>query len=136
MGNTEPGDHERCLCEDHPHIHGEYKAMLFLISFTPGSPPHTWGILDVGQYGGRRTEDHPHIHGEYVILHSLLAVDQGSPPHTWGILTIDDDVDLGDRITPTYMGNTRSSDQLWPLGQDHPHIHGEYSAASFIICRC
>ena len=30
------------------------------------------------------------------------------------------------RITPTYMGNTKSQNGILPFWLDHPHIHGEY----------
>ena len=49
----------------------------------------------------------------------------GSPPHVWGIL----DEPLKDepvvRITPTCVGNTRSTQRLHSERRDHPHMCGE-----------
>ena len=75
-------------------------------------------------------KDHPHIHGEYQTDVAPADNNQGSPPHTWGI---PDEYEIrkdGDRITPTYMGNTSA---VWPdclAIWDHPHIHGEYATTS------
>ena len=71
-------------------------------------------------------EDHPHIHGEYLILPTVMTVVWGSPPHTWGILVATKYGLDAKRITPTYMGNTNRPYQYQWLGEDHPHIHGEY----------
>ena len=78
-------------------------------------------------------QDHPHIHGEYVSYMPRVLVAIGSPPHTWGIpnrtISVDDQL----RITPTYMGNTLVEDWQSLAVKDHPHIHGEYSWAAFVV---
>ena len=73
------------MAEDHPHIHGEYEYVAGGYSYIQGSPPHTWGILEITApfistiritptYMGNTIDtnqtkgddrDHPHIHGEY-----------------------------------------------------------------------
>ena len=112
--------------QDHPHIHGEYVYLDNLEAGDIGSPPHTWGILQLisarsiqlgitPTYMGNTfifhqlpdtNEDHPHIHGEYQFKKRLVKTAMGSPPHTWGI--------------PARL--------VWVAtrAQDHPHIHGEY----------
>ena len=74
----------------------------------------------------RLKKDHPHIHGEY--SDNLKRFDRcvGSPPHTWGILKNKPPIVAGNRITPTYMGNTRLVLLCITVIKDHPHIHGEY----------
>ena len=74
----------------------------------------------------RQKEDHPHIHGEYTTSRVLSVTGSGSPPHTWGIRDTWHAEDGKFRITPTYMGNTNRPYQYQWLGEDHPHIHGEY----------
>ena len=54
--------------------------------------------------------DHPHIHGEHLNLNLEFLALSGSPPHTWGTPAISTVVFGGDRITPTYMGNTSGED--------------------------
>ena len=73
-------------------------------------------------------KDHPHIHGEYSAIFSHLIIVLGSPPHTWGIREKLMTESLLPRITPTYMGNTKLVDQVSPVVEDHPHIHGEYGS--------
>ena len=127
MGNTMPNALSNYTNQDHPHIHGEYVYLDNLEAGDIGSPPHTWGILQLisarsiqlgitPTYMGNTfifhqlpdtNEDHPHIHGEYQFKKRLVKTAMGSPPHTWGI--------------PARL--------VWVAtrAQDHPHIHGEYS---------
>ena len=129
MGNTRLCRYIRPNGEDHPHIHGEYLNELAGYMNKLGSPPHTWGILGNGhgwangggitptymgntrhsQPKSRGVEDHPHIHGEYHMVRLEKLSQLGSPPHTWGILRVDLVLDVVQRITPTYMGNTATS---------------------------
>ncbi len=51
----------------------------------------------------------------------------GSPPYTWGALTQTVWHDRSSRITPIYMGSTRSVRVLSCTAEDHPHIHGEHT---------
>ena len=105
MGNTTSSLSDNGLSEDHPHIHGEYNRAQNKRAGRKGSPPHTWGILDivvvlndipritptymgntnVVQVSMSTTKDHPHIHGEYFSIKRSITVYRGSPPHTWGI---------------------------------------------------
>ncbi len=66
--------------------------------------------------------------GNTIVACSWLTEYWGSPPHTWGILDTKFADAAGDRITPTYMGNTEMQRNFWQHHQDHPHIHGEYLA--------
>ena len=50
----------------------------------------------------------------------------GSPPHTWGTPKQKLDQDTNNRITPTYMGNTRRLKNKMKKLMDHPHLHGEH----------
>ena len=146
MGNTPPMASVMPKIEDHPHIHGEYCKGNVVDPLCQGSPPHTWGILagfnpsvvqfritptymgntDDNDLQELAVEDHPHIHGEYLILPTVMTVVWGSPPHTWGILVATKYGLDAKRITPTYMGNNNRPYQYQWLGEDHPHIHGEY----------
>ena len=105
MGNTKVSIRDVELCQDHPHIHGEYDVEDGEIAAILGSPPHTWGILSAGilisriiritpTYMGNtiskvaknaKSQDHPHIHGEYATKATGFVGLMGSPPHTWGI---------------------------------------------------
>ena len=87
MGNTISKVKHFFEVEDHPHIHGEYHTDIIQIVNAIGSPPHTWGILELPSDVHFFVLDHPHIHGEY--------------------LGVDEDIVTQLRITPTYMGNTR-----------------------------
>ena len=111
-----------------------------------GSPPHTWGILDMlleglkiirftptymGNTDGISPNPHicpvhPHIHGEYVTEAICADAASGSPPHTWGILAGTITKYTGNRFTPTYMGNTCTAERYLSRFPVHPHIHGEY----------
>ena len=73
-------------------------------------------------------KDHPHIHGEYQSKLNANLIKEGSPPHTWGIPAWETEVGEPVRITPTYMGNTSTAIIPQRSVQDHPHIHGEYTA--------
>ena len=105
MGNTRFYPPKLPVQQDHPHIHGEYISVLISFRSQRGSPPHTWGILNVKRCSGFRVritptymgntpmaianmaagKDHPHIHGEYPTVPNATAPATGSPPHTWGI---------------------------------------------------
>ena len=47
MGNTNVPDKDMNKLEDHPHIHGEHNLKHISGSTRLGSPPHTWGTLEV-----------------------------------------------------------------------------------------
>ena len=130
-----------------PHIHGEYIVAVSYRDDTPGSPPHTWGILYKAPRPAFLLGITPTYMGNTLWRFSRLSVETGSPPHTWGIREVTigrmkqpriTPTYMGNtpfshllgliylRITPTYMGNTISSRVLSGWSRDHPHIHGEY----------
>ncbi len=120
--------------------------LILALATSAGSPPHTWGIRrhsTVGRPCWRITptymgntlffallsdihRDHPHIHGEYSTDLFNQRDILGSPPHTWGILIKRQIIRKAVWITPTYMGNTKWSVNMYETAADHPHIHGEY----------
>ena len=52
---------------------------------------------------------------------------RGSPPYTWGALQGLAASSASIRITPIYMGSTRTLSPACRSLQDHPHIHGEHN---------
>ena len=116
------------IFKDHPHIRGDHKRVLRWPGKGGGSPPHTWGPLEVYDangtlrgitptYVGTTTVlhsflliigDHPHIRGDHPGIGRAYYLTAGSPPHTWGprkVMFSDDGIE---RITPTYVGTTIS----------------------------
>ena len=47
MGNTVHGLLGEVIDEDHPHLRGEYQVVNVELENALGSPPPTWGILEV-----------------------------------------------------------------------------------------
>ena len=47
MGNTSQNFGRHIKVRDHPHIHGEHHLKHISGSTRLGSPPHTWGTLEV-----------------------------------------------------------------------------------------
>ena len=72
------------------------------------------------------TQDHPHIHGEHNRASNRAEEDIGSPPYTWGARGSCQSKRPRRRITPIYMGSTRSRNHSLRRVGDHPHIHGEH----------
>ena len=127
MGNTRKGIEQDIKRRDHPHIHGEHCSYSSHALLSQGSPPHTWGTPNfwltyfvvfriTPTYMGNTSvsfkfliplEDHPHIHGEHNLDNSDKWTVSGSPPHTWGTRIDPSSCNGDDRITPTYMGNTK-----------------------------
>lgn len=116
MGNTVRYSLCRISFQDHPHGFGEYQKLMVIL----------YTIVDA---------ECDLIAGVSILMRNdLTALFRGSPPHTWGIpLGGNEDEDWW-RITPTYMGNTGLSRSVGTTGEDHPHIHGEYTKRS-LICR-
>ena len=106
MENTLIPQSFKKLFKDHLHIRGEYFLEFLAILFLPGSPPHTWRILNddaIGALGLRITSTYVentsfHIDG--------TSVKVGSPPHTWRIPVVIAVTMDRDRITSTYVENT------------------------------
>ena len=71
-------------------------------------------------------KDHPHIHGEHGSTTMFDTLDKGSPPYTWGALVANRCREIGNGITPIYMGSTVEHGRWLGLSGDHPHIHGEH----------
>ena len=57
----------------------------------------------------------------------------GSPPHTWRILMLANDMHIQDRITSTYVENTKKKLIKTKNGRDHLHIRGEYDVSSLHV---
>ena len=157
MGNTVRYSLCRISFQDHPHGFGEYQKLMVILytivdaecdliagvsilmrndltALFRGSPPHTWGIPYVRTSGTEQVRITPTYMGNTARWWGQTALLRGSPPHTWGIpLGGNEDEDWW-RITPTYMGNTGLSRSVGTTGEDHPHIHGEYTKRS-LICR-
>ena len=56
---------------------------------------------------------------------------RGSPPYTWGALQGLAASSASIRITPIYMGSTRTLSPACRSLQDHPHIHGEHTVQHY-----
>ena len=105
MGNTTLTPLATTTVPVHPHIHGEYAYNALLAA---------------------EVAVHPHIHGEYGATSTISGSNTGSPPHTWGIQRVENTPKQLSRFTPTYMGNTSHSINIYFSISVHPHIHGEY----------
>ncbi|AGL89215.1 hypothetical protein LBFF_1322 [Limosilactobacillus fermentum F-6] len=146
MGSTFLHLQELLSIRDHPHIHGEHLFLVFGDCAPSGSPPYTWGALELdgpfiglvgitpiymGSTPGTTVGvsglwDHPHIHGEHSVLTGYYTSAQGSPPYTWGARKMKITINANQGITPIYMGSTWCHLQCYPQKRDHPHIHGEH----------
>ncbi len=152
VGNTAPGTSSHRPCAVHPHVCGEYARRLPIAPATAGSPPRVWGILVatdpypaltrftptcVGNTNPQfhsclPPSVHPHVCGEYQPRHGHSLPECGSPPRVWGILEPSGKCWVQLRFTPTCVGNTvetRARARLLPV---HPHVCGEYDAASLV----
>ena len=109
VGHTSRSGQGAVLPSVHPHIRGAYFIRPTYSTGSPGSSPHTWGILIMGSktagssrfiptYVGhtmvnttdrRRDAVHPHIRGAYLARCYLDDDLYGSSPHTWGIPQVD-----------------------------------------------
>ena len=47
MGSTVVGPAVAVVVEDHPHIHGEHESGCTILKRSMGSPPYTWGALNL-----------------------------------------------------------------------------------------
>ena len=146
VGNTHVVGTVAILEGDHPHLRGEYSEGKMLQMTIKGSPPLAWGIRRrtlsmtfwkritptcVGNTvlqaeNSRNRRDHPHLRGEYGDVKFLLLAPLGSPPLAWGIHKHKTKLVHSKRITPTCVGNTRDYVAKTDLGEDHPHLRGEY----------
>ena len=52
--------------------------------------------------------DHPHLRGEHLLVQLAIVIFLGSPPLTWGTPETKPVLTDEQRITPTYVGNTRT----------------------------
>ena len=51
MGSTWLSSEYIESCKDHPHIHGEHPGVAVVHLLHKGSPPYTWGALDLSGGG-------------------------------------------------------------------------------------
>ena len=108
VGNTNGCQTRHIVPTVHPHARGEYLCTLHLCIKCIGSPPRSWGILNLRLYriwslrftptlvGNTKScyffplssTVHPHARGEY--RQSIFPQDfgPGSPPRSWGILIL------------------------------------------------
>ena len=105
VGNTRVQTESPAFRQDHPHLRGEYQGGYKCSTFSTGSPPLAWGILDDAYKAPTRLritptcvgntlccllslvwyEDHPHLRGEYKCCQTQLHKGSRSPPLAWGI---------------------------------------------------
>ncbi len=134
----------------HPHACGEYYRRIAAAVCCTGSPPRLWGIhphivelvkhwrftpTPVGNtfttLGWQPTcTVHPHACGEYVLAVEGTVTARGSPPRLWGILQEAAQFVLGERFTPTPVGNTAARWRPAEANAVHPHACGEYASAT------
>ena len=107
VGHTPNTPEWPCPPPVHPHIRGAYYWASSVALASPGSSPHTWGILVncsnrfynirfIPTYVGHTQQPvfpellqpvHPHIRGAYSYAVKIGIEPFGSSPHTWGILS-------------------------------------------------
>ena len=100
VGNTTAVQYREGPEAVHPHMRGEYIAWSFRHAFNVGSPPHAWGIHQVGrrctgflrftptcvgntlphELSHQPSPVHPHMRGEYPIGFRWSRTGTGSPP--------------------------------------------------------
>ena len=91
-----------------------------------GSPPRVWGIPRSASWKCTDHSVHPHACGEYIHVDASSYGLSGSPPRVWGILAPASPPPLGNRFTPTRVGNTPMNQTLSRGTPVHPHACGEY----------
>ena len=113
----------------HPHVCGEHNLLHSFHELPRGSSPRMRGTRDLGSpahprkrliptYAGNTsaqidhrtsTAAHPHVCGEHVLLTIRLIQRAGSSPRMRGTRYVDINTITGDRLIPTYAGNTFGS---------------------------
>ncbi len=115
---------------DHPHVCGEYSPVGCLSGGSLGSPPRVWGIRSLFFICPVRIRITPTCVGNTAGRGRPLRPRCGSPPRVWGIPQGIANERSRKRITPTCVGNTRRRCGRGRSARDHPHVCGEYLAAS------
>ena len=129
VGNTAPFLERNYRPWDHPHLCGEHGLKELKKTLELGSPPPVWGTRAMKARGGttlritptcvgnthnkfatgRSFTDHPHLCGEHEQPRPKQRLTVGSPPPVWGTQLHASIKELGERITPTCVGNT----EIW-----------------------
>ncbi len=73
-----------------------------------------------------KLRDHPHVCGEHAKQITEKIYQAGSPPRMWGTPSTERIEPIKQRITPTYVGNTRLEKPIRMSWWDHPHVCGEH----------
>ncbi len=145
VGKTQEHPRNEIPYTDHPHMRGENLLPCGVAPAAPGSSPHAWGKLIVGQgqKGSRRIiptcvgktvparnpvwqfPDHPHMRGENFAVLVAYFWANGSSPHAWGKPWEKALAQQIPRIIPTCVGKTSRSNICCMANADHPHMRGE-----------
>jgi hypothetical protein len=152
-GSTEARLPMTAARRDHPRIRGEHTTRRYASTPPTGSPPHSRGARNPGNwtandfgitpaFAGSTVQDlsslapvadHPRIRGEHLPSSSGGLTVPGSPPHSRGALRVGDPFLVGVRITPAFAGSTIPV-MLKPAGPwDHPRIRGEHDLANNLV---
>ena len=67
------------------------------------------------------------MRGEHMSIAFMRSPGSGSPPHARGTREKTGITVPEDRITPACAGNTRKTESIQPLHQDHPRMRGEHT---------
>ena len=130
----------------HPHVCGEHPTFSALLSRPGGSSPRMRGTRRyapisfrtprlIPTYAGNTntessaqtpTPAHPHVCGEHAVPVLTPFFGVGSSPRMrgtqpWGCGGL-----AGDRLIPTYAGNTRRLQSIILCSSAHPHVCGEH----------
>ena len=128
VGNTFFIPQKRIPHTVHPHVRGEYLAIVVNQSLNGGSSPRAWGIRRLPAFRDRSgrfiptcvgntprqarpapgNTVHPHVRGEYSSRAARMEVRIGSSPRAWGILHQIPTTTEAARFIPTCVGNTAS----------------------------
>ena len=126
VGNTLRNAAREIAAEVHPHMRGEYAAIVHsaaaLDRFIPTCVGNT--LKAVAAEIGKPV--HPHMRGEYEGWQRWPIAAVGSSPHAWGIRAGHPATDGGNRFIPTCVGNTQKRPAYLPPMSVHPHMRGEY----------
>ena len=131
---------------DHPRTRGVYCDEPCPGFYTPGSSPHTRGLLATIMSGRLVSgiipahagftpsgtdctflaEDHPRTRGVYFLMLRLRVRPLGSSPHTRGLLRFFCPCLGHVRIIPAHAGFTDSPRRILTISPDHPRTRGVY----------
>ena len=72
-------------------------------------------------------KDHPHACGDKVLQENTTYAMLGSSPRVWGQDSGDGVFTVWERIIPTRVGTSGTSDIVGGIKEDHPHACGDKS---------